>query len=181
MHKTYTVGFRRKRQGRTNYNKRLKLIRSGLPRLVVRPSSKNILAQIIEYHPEGDKVVSSAHSKELEKLGWKANRGNIPSAYLVGYLIAKKSKCKKAVLDIGMYKNTKGSRVFAVLKGAVDGGMDISHSEKILPSEDRISGKHIAKYGGKNKDIFTKYKKNKLDPKDMEKHFKIIKKKIEDM
>ena len=41
------------------------------------------------------------------------------------------------------YRNTPGNRIFAVLKGAVDGGLEIPHSKEALPSEDRISGKHI--------------------------------------
>ncbi len=180
-HKTFTIDFRRKRQGKTNYHNRLKLVKSALPRLVVRPSSKNILAQVVKYEPSGDKLICSAHSKELEKLGWKGNRGNIPAAYLVGFLIAKKSKKKEAVLDIGDFKSSKGSRIYALLKGAVDGGMKIAHSKEIFPPEERINGKHIAEYAKSNPDVFSKYAKNKLDPKDIEKHFKLVKKKIEDI
>jgi len=40
----------------------------------------------------------------------------------------------------------KGSRVFAALKGAVDAGLKVPHSESILPDESRIKGEHIAAY-----------------------------------
>ena len=48
----------------------------------------------MEYHPEGDRVVTYAHSMELKKFGWKKNSGNIPSAYLVGLLLGKRAKEK---------------------------------------------------------------------------------------
>jgi large subunit ribosomal protein L18 len=43
----YRVPWRRRREGKTNYYKRLKLIRSGKPRLVVRRTNKYIIAQIV--------------------------------------------------------------------------------------------------------------------------------------
>ncbi len=174
MDKRYTVQFRRKREGRTNYKKRLELLKSGKLRLVVRPSLKNVVAQLVEYHKDGDKVVASAHSKELQELGWKANRGNIPAAYLTGYLLAKKTKKKQAVLDIGNNTPIKGSRIFAVLKGAVDGGMKIPHDAKVFPSEERIQGKHIADYAD------NVYQDNDFDASKITDHFQQIKKKIEE-
>jgi large subunit ribosomal protein L18 len=50
---------------------------------------------------------------------------------------------KEAVLDIGMQKSIKGCRLFAALKGVVDAGVEVPHSDDILPSEDRLTGKHI--------------------------------------
>ena len=90
----YNVAKRRKRQGKTNYRKRLKLLKSGELRLVVRPSLKRISAQLIEFHPSGDKVIVAANSIELEKLGWNYGKGNIPAAYLTGLLIGTKAKNK---------------------------------------------------------------------------------------
>jgi len=139
-------GFKRKRQGKTDYRKRLKLLLANKPRLVVRKSLKNISAQIVEYDEKGDKVILSAHSSELKKYGYEGGKGNIPSAYLVGLLIGnkgKKKEIKSLVLDIGLQKSIKGSRIYSVLKGCIDGGLDIPHSKDILPSEDRIKGKHI--------------------------------------
>ncbi len=139
-------GFKRKRQGKTDYRKRLKLLLADKPRLVVRKSLKNISAQIIEYGEKGDKVILSANSSELKKYGYQGSRGNLPASYLVGLLIGAKGKKKGVgglVLDIGLQKSIKGSRVYSVLKGCIDGGLDIPHSQDILPSEERITGKHI--------------------------------------
>ena len=46
--KTYTVPFRRKREGKTNYKKRLGLLKSKSLRLVVRKSNKHILVQLVD-------------------------------------------------------------------------------------------------------------------------------------
>jgi len=147
--KNYTVPYRRKRNGLTNYKKRLKLLKSDKPRLVIRRFLNSILVQVIEYDPKGDKVMVSANSRELEKLGWKLHKGNLPSAYLTGLLAgmkAKKSSIKEAVPDIGFSKPVKGSAVYAAIAGAVDAGLNVPHSKEVLPSKDRISGKHIADY-----------------------------------
>ncbi|MEM3078607.1 MAG: hypothetical protein QXR38_03830, partial [Nitrososphaerales archaeon] len=56
----YNVPFRRKREKKTNYRKRRALVLSGLPRLVIRPTNKNIVVQIIEAKPEGDYALVSA-------------------------------------------------------------------------------------------------------------------------
>lgn len=139
-------GFKRKRLGKTNYRKRLKLLLANKPRLVVRKSLKNIFAQIIKYDEKGDKVVVSAHSSELKKYGYSGSKGNIPSAYLVGLLVGSKSKNKNVnelVLDIGLQNSVRGSRVYSVLKGCVDSGLNVPHSKDILPTLDRIKGKHI--------------------------------------
>lgn len=189
-HKRFTVAQRRKREGKTNYRKRLKTLLAGKPRLVVRGSSKNLLGQIIEYAEVGDKVLASASTKELEKLGWKYSRGNMPSAYLTGFLVAKKAqqkKVKEAVFDIGKRAPIQGSRVFCFLKGAVDGGLVVAHSEEVLPSEERASGKHIADYATKLKaEDSAKYEKafagclkRKAEPENIQNEFSAVKKKIE--
>ena len=48
-----------------------------------------------------------------------------------------------AVLDIGLANATAGNRRFAALKGLLEAGMDVPHSEEILPSEERADGQHI--------------------------------------
>ncbi|MCH8014338.1 MAG: 50S ribosomal protein L18, partial [Candidatus Dadabacteria bacterium] len=112
-HKTYNVSFRRKRFGKTNYRKRLKILKSRVPRLVVTPSNKNILLQVVSYQPEGDKSLLTVSSQILnKKFGWKFSRCNIPSAYLTGLIAGKelsKKGIKKAILDIGFSSSTKGS------------------------------------------------------------------------
>ncbi|UCE75163.1 MAG: 50S ribosomal protein L18, partial [Methanomassiliicoccales archaeon] len=82
----------------------------------------------------------------LEKFGWKGSTSNLPAAYLTGYLAGKRAKSagvEKAVLDIGLNTPTRGSRIFASLKGLLDAGIDIPHNEEIIPSEERIYGAHI--------------------------------------
>lgn len=144
------VPFKRKLEGKTDYRKRLALLKSGKPRLVVRKSLNNISAQIIAYETEGDKVLASAHSRELLKLGWKGRRRNLPAAYLTGYLCgqqAKKAGISEAIFDAGLYTSVKGVVIYAVLKGALDAGLNIPHNKSVFPAEDRIRGKHIK---GKN-------------------------------
>lgn len=140
------IHFRRKREGRTDYRARLSLLKSRLPRLVVRKSNKNMLLQIVQYQPDGDKVLATATSVGLKDKGWKNATSNIPAAYLTGLLLAKKVNIKdEIIVDIGLQVHKKGSRIYAAVKGALDGGLKIKCSENIFPSEDRISGKHIGK------------------------------------
>lgn len=162
---TYRVPFRRRRQGKTNYQKRKALILSRQPRLIVRGTQKHTLTQIIEAKTIGDEVVVSAHSQELTKnYGWKGGCGNLPAAYLTGLLCGYRAKVhsvKNAVLDMGLQSPSKGTRVFAALKGILDAGVTIPHKEEMLPDETRIQGQHIAEYA----------KQLSLDPEAYEKRF----------
>lgn len=139
------VQFRRKREGKTNYKKRLKLLLSKKPRLVIRRSNKNVYTQIVEYQSVGDKVVLSANLNELKKMGWDMGN-NTASSYLTGILIGKKLIDKKidaVVTDFFGVESVKGSKIYALLKGVKDSGFDINVDEGMFPSEDRITGKHI--------------------------------------
>lgn len=51
-----------------------------------------------------------------------------------------------AVLDIGIRRPTVGNRVFGVMKGACDGGINIPHSVKKFPGFERASKKADSKY-----------------------------------
>ncbi len=147
--KRKVIPFRRKREGKTNYKKRLAYISSGLPRLVIRRSLSGVTAQIISYEPSGDKVLASANSKQLLKLGWKLSGSNTPSAYLVGFLAGKRAVDKKihdAILDLGLYQPIKGSKLYATVKGAIDAGLKVPHDVSVLPKEERLHGKHIEDY-----------------------------------
>ncbi|MBI4449129.1 50S ribosomal protein L18 [Candidatus Woesearchaeota archaeon] len=144
-----TIWMRRKRCRTTNYAKRLKLLVGKQPRLVVRKSLHYISAQLITYKGEGDVVALSAHTKELPTYGYKASPKNICAAYLLGLLLATKARkagIKTAVLDCGLYPNIHGNKIYATLKGAIDGGISIPHEENALPPLERITGKHIATY-----------------------------------
>ena len=90
----YTVQFRRKREGATNYRIRLKILASNKPRLVVRKSLKNIQAAIVVYDKKGDAAKVASHSSNLKKFGWVYDTGNLPAAYLVGFLLGKRASTK---------------------------------------------------------------------------------------
>lgn len=142
----YRVPFRRRREGKTDYHQRFTLVRSNRDRLVVRKSLKHMTVQVVQGKREGDFTLASSHSLELKKYGWDKATSNIPAAYLTGYLCglkAKKAGIEKAVLDLGLQRVIKGSRVFAALAGAVDAGLQIPLSEEVLPAEERRRGTHI--------------------------------------
>ena len=184
----YKVAFKRRKEGKTNYGARLKLIELDKARMVVRLTNSHVIAQIIKVAPEGDETVISAHSNELKKMGWLGSTKNSSAAYLTGFLCGKKALVEgldEAVLDIGLKSPTKGTKVFAVLKGAVDAGLYIPHGEAILPSDERINGEHVAQYAESLSDEeinkkFSVYIKNGLSPKDLPDHFGKIKQKIDD-
>ena len=141
----YKVPFRRRRENRTDYYIRKKLLTSGELRAVVRRSSKNVNIQFVKFGMNGDSVITSATSIELKKLGWGHACSNIPAAYLTGYLAgtkAKKAGIEHAVLDIGMQTPARGAVLFAALAGLVDAGIEIPHGD-VLPSEERLNGSHI--------------------------------------
>ncbi|MEM2849849.1 MAG: 50S ribosomal protein L18 [Candidatus Bathyarchaeia archaeon] len=181
---------KRRLQFKTDYRRRRLLLLSGLPRLVVRKTSKNIIVQIVEARLEGDHVLASAHSKEVVRdFGWLGHGNNSSIAYLTGLLAG--LKCVKigvkvAVLDAGISKPAKGGRIAAALKGVLDAGLDIPHGEEMLPSDDRVSGKHIAEYAGKLKSgnpelykkAFSNYLKKGLDAESIVEHFNEVKNKI---
>lgn len=139
--------FKRRHAYKTDYKKRLKMLKSKLPRLVVRRSLKYITAQIAEYENKSDKIRVAATSRELKKLGWEFACDNLPAGYLTGLLIGKKSLSKnitQAVLNGGLYPSVKGSRIYAVAKGAIDAGLKVPVDSGVMPSDDRIKGGHIS-------------------------------------
>jgi large subunit ribosomal protein L18 len=184
----YNLRFRRRREGRTNYRKRRRLVTSGTHRFVVRPSNKHISAQVIAAKPEGDLVLASAHSSELKQFGWRGSCSNIPAAYLTGLLAGRRAKAggiSKAVLDIGVHSKGPGSRIFAAAKGAFSAGLAIPHDESAMPSPERVKGRHVVEYSKHlssepeaYKKFFSKYLKQKLKPEELEAHFSEIEAKI---
>merc|ERR1719295_1583521 len=52
----------------------------------------------------------------------------------------------RACLDVGLARTSTGAKVFAAMKGAVDGGLDIPHSEKRFPGYDAESKKQFSRY-----------------------------------
>ena len=145
--------FRRRREKKTNYKRWLALLKSGKPRLVVRRYHNTILVQVVEFRPgETDKVLITTTSRELKKYGWDAHTGNVPAAYLTGYLAGKKAKEKgvsSAVLDIGLQTSTKGSAIYAAARGFKDVGIELPMDEGMI-QEERIRGEHIKAHSGKD-------------------------------
>ncbi|OIO27932.1 50S ribosomal protein L18 [Candidatus Micrarchaeota archaeon CG_4_10_14_0_2_um_filter_60_11] len=143
----YAVHFKRRRLGKTDYAKRLALLKSGQPRLVVRKTNRGLICHVVEYSEQGDRTTALTTSRELFKHGWTPKR-NTPTAYLTGMLCglkAKKAGIKNVVLDIGLHPSTKGGIVFACLKGAVDAGIEAKYGEEQMPPESRINGSHLKK------------------------------------
>jgi len=156
---TYAMPFRRRREERTNYKKRLALLKSGKLRLVVRKTNNNSIVQVVKYAQAGDECLVVAQSGELRKLGWTRHTGNLPAAYLTGYLCGKKAKKQsllEAVLDIGLLTPVHGSTIFAVLRGVVDSGVGVACDKEVFPSDERATGKHL---GGDATQLFELVKK----------------------
>ena len=142
----YKVAFRRRRELRTDYYARKKLLTARETRAVVRRSNKNISIQFADFAMEGDKIIASASTKELKAMGWEYSCSSVPAAYLVGYLAGKraiKEGVEYAVLDIGMQKVQHGGVLFATVAGMIEAGLEVPCSEDVLPEEDRLKGKHI--------------------------------------
>lgn len=144
----YHVKPRRRREGKTDYRKRLKLLRSRKVRAVIRKSLKNTQVQLIEYKEGGDNILVSANSIELKgKYNWKFSTSTTPAAYLTGLLAGARAKDKgisECVLDTGRHPPITGSKIFASVKGLTDAGIKCLHSEEKVPKEDRLIGKHLA-------------------------------------
>ena len=141
--------FRRRKNGETDYRRRLKLLRSGVARAVVRISNTRTTCQIVNWQFDGAMVELSSTGDDLvSRFGWPESnsRKNLPASYLVGYALGKSTLAAghdEAVLDIGLAASSTGARVFAALKGMIDAGLEIPHGESVLPSEERLSGAHI--------------------------------------
>ncbi len=173
----YRRPFRRRFEGKTDYHKRMKLLKSRKLRVVIRASNNHIRAQFVQSKLGGDKVLISAFSKELpSKYGWNASTGNIPASYLTGYLAgmrAKNNKINDAIFDLGIFYHR--NRVLAACKGVIDAGIQIPNKETFFPEslDERIKGTHIENYAKnlksdnpeKYEQIFSGYlNKMKTDP-----------------
>ncbi|XP_060523800.1 large ribosomal subunit protein uL18 [Cylas formicarius] len=194
--KRYQVKFKRRREGKTDYYARKRLIvqdknKYNTPkyRLIVRLSNRDITCQVAYSRIEGDKIVCAAYSHELPKYGVKVGLTNYAAAYCTGLLLARRLLKQlgldnlyegttdvtgdeynveavddgpgafRCYLDVGLNRTTTGARVFAAMKGAVDGGLNIPHSTKRFPGFDaesksfnaevhrnHIFGIHVADY-----------------------------------
>jgi len=140
-------------------------------RMVVRFSNRDITCQIVYPAIAGDVVVAAAYSHELARYGLPAGHSNWASAYATGLLLARRVLTKfgladkyegqaepdgeafvveplddgprpfYCVLDAGLKRTSSGSKIFGALKGALDGGLDIPHSDKRLIGYERKTKK----------------------------------------
>jgi large subunit ribosomal protein L5e len=149
-------------------------------RFVVRFTNTKVICQIAYASVSGDVIVASADSKELEKFGVKFGFTNYAAAYATGLLLARRVLTKfglaetykgqeeptgedynveevddgprpfTALLDTGLKRTSTGSKVFAALKGGLDGGIDIPHSEKRFigydPESKKLDAETLQKY-----------------------------------
>ena len=167
----YNVPMRRRREVRTDYHQRLRLLKSGKPRLVARVSNRHVRAQLVSPGPEGDETHAAASSEDLSEYGWEAPTGNLPSAYLTGYLAGLRAVAaglEEAVLDIGLNTATPGNKVFAAQEGAIDAGLQIPHNEDVLADWPRNRGEHIAEYAEQRDEPLYS---GEFDAADLPEHF----------
>jgi large subunit ribosomal protein L18 len=182
----YVHTLKRIRQRKTNYRKRSGILIGRRPFIITKISGQNISAQSLKPTLTGDIVIASAHSRELIRHGWKGSMNSMPACYLTGLLLGKKTierGATKAVLYTG--NNPFTTKVAACLKGIVDSGIKIPVSKESLPSDDRVSGEHIANYAKLLKDSGEKYNsrfsallKQGLTPEDYPVHFEEIRMRI---
>lgn len=228
--KRYQVKFRRRREGKTDYYARKRLVvqdknKYNTPkyRLIVRSSNTDICCQIAYARIEGDHIVAAAYSHELPRYGVKVGLTNYAAAYCTGLLLARRILQKfnldkvyegntdingeyfcvedvddgpgafRCCLDVGLARTSTGAKVFAAMKGAVDGGLDIPHSDKRFPGYDNeekslnaevhrkhIFGLHVAEYMRSLQDEdedafkrqFSRFIKNGVGPDNMEAMYK---------
>jgi len=101
----FQVKFRRRREGRTNYAQRKRLIiqdknKYNTPkyRMIVRITNKDVICQIAYARIEGDHVICAAYAHELPRYGVKVGLTNYPAAYCTGLLLARRM-LKKLNMD----------------------------------------------------------------------------------
>ncbi|XP_039811235.1 60S ribosomal protein L5-1-like [Panicum virgatum] len=193
-------------------------------RFVVRFTNKDITAQIVSASIAGDMVLAAAYSHELPRYGLDVGLTNYAAAYCTGLLLARRvlklrdldkeyegnveatgedfsvepddeRRPFRALLDVGLVRTTTGNRVFGALKGALDGGLDIPHSEKRFAGFKKdekqldaevhrkyIYGGHVAEYmrtlaeeePEKYQSHFSEYIKKGIEADDMEALYKKV-------
>jgi len=199
--KRFQVKNRRRREGKTDFRARRKMVRQDKNkfnnrkyRLVVRFTNKRVICQIMYATIRGDMIVSQANSSELTKFGVPCGHKNYAAAYCTGLLVARRTLKKfgldetfkgkeeldgedyhvedeendqrpfKCILDVGLQTTAVGHRMWGALKGAVDGGLHIPHTNKKFPGfkpaeekgqepeydadahKEKIFGSHVKEY-----------------------------------
>ena len=138
---------RRRRESKTDYKLRLNLLKSGEKRIVIRTTNKYFIVSAVESRAAQDFVLKLVTSKDLIKRGWEAKLAgslkSIPAGYLTGRLLAKELGKGKYIIDLGMTRTSPGCRAFSVVKGLIDGGLEINAKDSIFPREERLAGEHL--------------------------------------
>lgn len=136
---------RRRYEGKTDYKARFYLLKSGKARVVFRKTNRFLQAQIVTSDIAQDKVIITVSSKDLLQHGWpeklSGSLKSLPAAYLMGCLLAKKTKIKSGVLDIGLLSHVPKSRIYAFVKGMKDSGFDIPVNDDVLPTDEMMNNK----------------------------------------
>lgn len=95
--KRYQVKYRRRRQGKTDYYARKRLVAQAKNkyqtpkyRFVVRISNKYVTCQLISAKIDHDEVLCAAHSSELARYGMPVGLKSYPAAYATGLLLARR-------------------------------------------------------------------------------------------
>ena len=159
---------KRRKENKTDYSKRISLLKSNSPRIVFRKTNRYIIAQYITSREAQDRIEEGVTSKDLFEYGWpkdfEGSLKTLPASYLAGLLIGTKihrKKMKKPVADSGMNKIVHKNRFFAFLKGLKDSGIPIECKEEFFPDEGRIMGKHLKKdFSGIFNEIKSKIQKS---------------------
>lgn len=199
--KRFQVQRRRRREGKTDFRARRKMIyqdknkyNTKKYRLIVRFTNRRVICQVAYATIRGDMMVAHANSTELTKYGVPCGHKNYAAAYCTGLLVARRClkhfsldeefKGKeeidgdeyhvedeenerrpfKCILDVGIRSTTVGHRMWGALKGAVDGGLHIPHTQKKFPGykapdskgeeaefdaeahKEKIMGSHVKEY-----------------------------------
>ena len=171
-----------------------------------------MICQVIYATIKGDVTICAAYSHELPKYGMKAGLTNYAATYATGLLCARRLLTKydlaetyegntenlgedynveaegdrrpfKCYLDTGLVRTSTGSRVFAALKGAVDGGLDIPHNDKRYAGYDLqdksldtetleryIKGGVVAEYAEYGSEVYAPLTRNGLITRDKMAH-----------
>jgi len=229
--KRFQVKQRRRREGKTDYNARRKMVKqpkykynAKKYRLIVRFTNSKIICQVAYATIQGDHVIAQATSAELTKYGVPVGHKNYAAAYCVGLLVARRLLKKfgledtfkgkeevdgedfhieeeeterrpfKCILDVGLQRTILGGRMWGALKGAVDGGLHVPHTNKLFPGykaaeekgqdseydaeahKERIFGGHVKDYmemmaeedPTKYEAHFSKFIENSLDADKLE-------------
>ena len=141
---------RRRRESKTDYSIRKKLLKSGIPRVIFRKSNRYVIAQYVISSEARDRIVTGITSKILLKYGWPEDMSgslkSLPASYLTGFLLGRRIREKKLetpIIDLGMIRSVNKSRAFSFIKGLVDAGIEIKCGKESFPEEERIQGKKL--------------------------------------